>query len=116
MRISVQREACRKMPQHARYGFNVHSVLQGQRSHGGACFRWTDHQFPVDSIYLFRDGKRFALHIQVRPLEGQQFPSPQARGQLQIEGREKLTALRFRKVHPDFLLRQNFHFPFLKLR
>ena len=34
MRISVQREACRKMPQHARYGFNVHSVLQGQRCEG----------------------------------------------------------------------------------
>ena len=31
MRISVQREACRKMPQHARYGFDVHAVLQGQR-------------------------------------------------------------------------------------
>jgi len=49
-------------------------------------------------------------------LEGQQFPSPQAGGQLQIEGREKAPALRFRKVHPDFLLRQNFHFPFFELR
>ena len=34
MRISVQREACRKMPQHTRYGFDVHSVLQGQRCEG----------------------------------------------------------------------------------
>ena len=34
MRISIQREACRKMPQHARYGFDVHSVLQGQRCEG----------------------------------------------------------------------------------
>ena len=31
MRVGVQREACRKMPQHARYGFDVHTVLQGQR-------------------------------------------------------------------------------------
>ena len=34
MRISIQCEACRKMPQHARYGFDVHSVLQGQRCEG----------------------------------------------------------------------------------
>ena len=31
MSVGVQREACRKMPQHARYGFDVHTVLQGQR-------------------------------------------------------------------------------------
>ncbi len=49
-------------------------------------------------------------------MEGQQFTAPQAGGQLQIEGCKKPSALRFRKVHPDFLLRQNFHFPFLKLR
>ena len=49
-------------------------------------------------------------------MERQQLPSPQAGGQLQIEGREKPTALRFRKVHPDFLLRQNFHFFLFKLR
>ena len=36
MRISVQRKACRKMPQHARYGLDVHSVLQGQRCEGVA--------------------------------------------------------------------------------
>ena len=34
MRISIQREACRKMPQHTRYGFDVHSVLQCQRCEG----------------------------------------------------------------------------------
>lgn len=34
MRVGVQREACRKMPQHARYGFNVHAVLQCQRCEG----------------------------------------------------------------------------------
>ena len=34
MSISIQREACRKMPQHARYGFDVHSVLQCQRREG----------------------------------------------------------------------------------
>ena len=34
MRISVQREACRKMPQHARHGLDVHSVLQCQRREG----------------------------------------------------------------------------------
>ena len=34
MRISVQREACRKMPQHTRYGLDVHSVLQSQRCEG----------------------------------------------------------------------------------
>ena len=34
MRVGVQREACRKMPQHTRYGFDVHSVLQGQRCEG----------------------------------------------------------------------------------
>ena len=31
MRISVQREACRKMPQHTRHGLDVHTVLQSQR-------------------------------------------------------------------------------------
>ena len=91
-------------------------LRESQRSHGVASFRRTDHQFPVNSIYLFRDSKRPVFNVQVHPLEGQQFPSPQARGQFQIEGREKPTALRFRKVHPDFLLRQNFHFPFLELR
>ena len=34
MCISVQRKACRKMPQHTRYGFDVHTVLQGQRCEG----------------------------------------------------------------------------------
>ena len=36
MSVGVQREACRKMPQHARYGFDVHSVLQCQRCEGVA--------------------------------------------------------------------------------
>ena len=31
MGVGVQRKPCRKMPQHARYGFDVHAVLQGQR-------------------------------------------------------------------------------------
>ena len=90
-------------------------LREGQRSHGVASFRRTDHQLPVDSIYLFRDGKRFALYIQVRPLEGQQFTAPQAGGQLQVEGRQKAPALRFGKVQADFLLWQNFHFPFFEL-
>lgn len=34
MSVGVQRKACRKMPQHARYGLDVHSVLQGQRCEG----------------------------------------------------------------------------------
>ena len=34
MSVGVQREACRKMPQHARYGFDVHTVLQSQRCEG----------------------------------------------------------------------------------
>ena len=34
MSVGVQREACRKMPQHARYGFDVHAVLQCQRCEG----------------------------------------------------------------------------------
>ena len=38
-------------------------LRKGQRSYGVACFRRTDHQFPIDAIYLFRDGKRFALYI-----------------------------------------------------
>ena len=36
MSVGVQREACRKMPQHARYGFDVHTVLQGHRREGVA--------------------------------------------------------------------------------
>ena len=90
-------------------------LRKGQRSHGVACFRRTDHQFAVDAVHLFRDGKRFALRVQVRPLEGQQFSPPQAGGQFQIEGRDEAPALRFRKIHSDFLLRQDLHFPFLKL-
>ena len=38
-------------------------LRKGQRPHRVACFRRTDHQFPVDSIYLLGDGKRFALYI-----------------------------------------------------
>ena len=34
MSVGVQREACRKMPQHARYGFDVHTVLQCQCCEG----------------------------------------------------------------------------------
>lgn len=34
MRVGVQREACRKMPQHARHGLDVHTVLQCQRCEG----------------------------------------------------------------------------------
>ena len=34
MSVGVQREACRKMPQHARHGLDVHTVLQGQRCKG----------------------------------------------------------------------------------
>ena len=34
MRISVQRKACRKMPQHTRHGLDVHTVLQCQRCEG----------------------------------------------------------------------------------
>ena len=34
MRVGVQREVCRKMPQHARHGLDVHSVLQCQRCEG----------------------------------------------------------------------------------
>ena len=34
MSVGVQREACRKMSQHARYGFDVHTVLQSQRCEG----------------------------------------------------------------------------------
>ena len=36
MSVGVQREACRKMPQHARHGLDVHTVLQGQRCEGVA--------------------------------------------------------------------------------
>ena len=91
-------------------------LRKGQRPHGVASFRRTDHQFPVDSIYLLCDGKRFALYIQVRPLEGQQFPSPQARGQFQIEGRQQPSFFRFGKIQADFLLRQDLHFFLFKLR
>ena len=38
-------------------------LWEGQRPHGVACFRWTDHQFPADAVHLFRDRKRFALYI-----------------------------------------------------
>ena len=34
MRVGVQREACRKMPQHTRHGLDVHTVLQCQRCEG----------------------------------------------------------------------------------
>ena len=34
MSVGVQRKPCRKMPQHARYGFDVHAVLQSQRCEG----------------------------------------------------------------------------------
>ena len=36
MSVGVQREACRKMPQHTRYGLDVHTVLQCQRCEGMA--------------------------------------------------------------------------------
>ena len=34
MSVGVQREACRKMPQHTRHGLDVHAVLQCQRCEG----------------------------------------------------------------------------------
>ena len=34
MGVGVQREACRKMPQHTRHGLDIHTVLQGQRCEG----------------------------------------------------------------------------------
>ena len=34
MSVGVQCKPCRKMPQHARYGFDVHTVLQCQRCEG----------------------------------------------------------------------------------
>ena len=34
MSVGVQRVACRKMPQHTRYGLDVHTVLQCQRCEG----------------------------------------------------------------------------------
>ena len=34
MSVGVQRKPCRKMPQHARHGLDVHAVLQGQRCEG----------------------------------------------------------------------------------
>ena len=91
-------------------------LWKSQSADGISRFRRTDHQFPVDAIYLFRDGKRPVFNVQVCPLEGQQFPSPQAGGQLQVESCKKTSALRFGEVHSDFLLRQDLHFPFLKLR
>ena len=91
-------------------------LWEGQRPHGVACFRWTDHQFPVDTVYLLRDGERPVFNVQVRPLEGQQFTAPQAGGQFQIEGRQQSSFFRFCEVHSDFLLRQDLHFSLFKLR
>ena len=91
-------------------------LRESQRSHGVACFRRTDHQFPVDSVYLFRDGDCPVFNVQVRPLEGQQFTAPQAGGQFQIEGRQQSSFFRFCEVHSDFLLRQDLHFFLFKLR
>ena len=34
MSVGVQRKPCRKMPQHARHGLDVHSILQSQRCEG----------------------------------------------------------------------------------
>ena len=34
MSVGVQRKPCRKMPQHARHGLDVHAVLQCQRCEG----------------------------------------------------------------------------------
>ena len=34
MSVGIQREACRKMPQHARYSLNIHAILQCQRCEG----------------------------------------------------------------------------------
>ena len=39
MSVGVQREACRKMSQHARHGLDVHSILQSQRCEGVAQVR-----------------------------------------------------------------------------
>ena len=60
-------------------------LRKGQSANGISRFWWAYHQFPVNSIYLLGDGKRFALPIQVRPLKGQQFTAPQAGSNLQIE-------------------------------
>ena len=81
-------------------------LRESQRSHRVASFRRTDHQFPVNSIYLFRDSKRPAFNVQVRPLEGQQFTAPQAGGQFQIEGRQQPAPFCFGQIRADLVLRQ----------
>ena len=91
-------------------------LRESQRTHGVASFRRTDHQLPVDTVYLFHDGERPVFNVQVCTLEGQQFTAPQAGGQFQIESGQQSSFFRFGKIQADFLLRQDLHFSLFKLR
>ena len=91
-------------------------LWEGQSANRISRFRRTDRQFPVDAVHLFRDRKRFALYIQIRPLECQQFTTPQAGGQFQIESGQQSSLSRLGKIQADFFLRQDLHFFLFELR
>ena len=59
------------------------------------------------NLLVYRQDALF--HIQVCPLERQQFAPTQAAGQFQIEHRQDAVLLRFLKISADFLRRQDGH-------
>ena len=93
---------------------DVHRLL-GQRhlADGVFGFRLRHHQLPVDAGDLLAHREDAVLHIQVIPPEGQQFPTPQAAGQLQEEHGQDAVLLRLAEIYPQLLRRDDGHLLFL---
>lgn len=74
-----------------------------------------DYQFTVETVHLLADRDGHVLHIQVRPQQGEELASPQAGGQLQIEGRQQPAPFCFSQIRADLVLRQYLHLSLFQL-
>ena len=89
--------------------------LLGQRhlADGVLGFWLRHHQLPIDAGDLLAHREDAVLHIQVIPPQCQQFPPPQAAGQLQEEHGQDAVLLRLTEINSQFLRRDDGHLLFL---
>ena len=88
----------------------VHRLLrQCHLADGVFCFRLRHIQLALHAGDLLIHRQNALFHIQICPLERQQFAPAQATGQFQIEHGQDTVLLRFLKVSADLLRRQDGH-------
>ena len=92
------------------------SLRNGQLADGVWRLGLADHQLAVDTVHLLADRAGHILHVQVRPQQGEELASPQAGGQLQIEGRQQPAPFCFGQIRADLVLRQYLHLALFQLR